>query len=195
MAACLITISGTSGKVEIDYKISTVAHRLIADIGTLYIEDTATNVTYTTISGDAVASSTCLTINNLPIACYKITWTGMIANGYRFNAILLGNEIISIAEVIFPETSLSSLANSVNSAGDSRVKISAYKLIALPNTTNSASVIYNILFKIIGTQIPILRIRNADTTSNIYLHGETSACSIAGYTNVNVCETEPAPLV
>lgn len=188
MSACLITISGTSGEVSINYKISTTAYNIVTGIGTLYIESTATDVTYTTLFGDAVASSLCLTITSLAYACYRIHWKGIKADSYNFNAVLLGSDILTISDTPFPNTTLN-LAQAINSLEDDRVKVTKYKFdSAFPTTIDPLATTYNFILRIIGVDIPILRIRNADNTGYIYLHGEIVSCSITGYTDINVCD-------
>lgn len=187
MAACLITVSGTSGELIINYKISTTSYSIRTGIGTLYIEDTATAVTYTTLSGDVIASSGCLTITNLAFNCYKLSWKGIVTDNYKFVSVTLGTDTLSIpGDVVFPESKLS-LVDAVNSIGDDRIKITQYS-VGVPSGSTIFAAERDYIIRVIGTDIPIFKIKNSDNSSYIYLHGVSSACSITGYTDVNICD-------
>lgn len=187
MAACLITISGTSGLLRLDYKISSIPYSIETGVGTLYIEDTATDVTYTTLSGDLVASSGCLTITEIPLNCYSIFWEELIAHDYAIESIILGNETISISEVSFSNAGVY-LANSINDLDDNRIKVIGYKKEY--NYINDVQYVqYYYVFKVFGIDTPILKIRNADSTNYIYIYGILSgSCSLpSGYTPIEPC--------
>lgn len=177
MATCLISITGTSGKARVDYKIGSNSYSITSTIGGFYLEDTATDITYSTIEGDAVASSLCFTITELDYTCYTILWKKIIANGYKFDAVILGDQIIPITEVIF-NSSPELLTNSINSSGDERVKIVDYT-ISTTNPLDSASSTYTYVFSVLSNNIPILRAKNSDSTGFIYFHGEPSPCTLS----------------
>jgi hypothetical protein len=190
MAACLITISGTSGVIRINYTISGTPYTIETSIGEFYIEDTATDVTYTTLSGDLIAASLCLTITEVAASCYKLLWKNITTPKYIAEAIVLGASVITIEDTIFPNYNLTT---SVNNAADDRVKIIGYKT---ERTTSDEQNFYYI-FKVLGANIPMLRVRNADDSGYIYIHGELQAdcLPIEGYTIVDPCYNTLPPVL
>jgi len=189
MAACLITTTGTSGQLVINYKIATISQAPITmGIGSIYIEDTATNVTYTILSGDIIASSLCLTINPLPYTCYKFLWKGIKADDYKFVSLYLDNDIFIIPESDFPRN-VTTLIQNVNNLENDKFKITKYKKDYTLITNNLEDLETSIIVRIIGTELPMFKIRNADNTGFIYLRGELISCNVLGYIDVNLCES------
>lgn len=186
MAACKITVTGTSGIIRIDYTVSGTPYSIETSIGEFYIEDTATDVTYTTLSGDLIATDdSCLgtPIAELPANCYLILWKNLQATNYKIDAIVLGSEIITIPDTTFPE-SFSLLADAVNNLNDSRVKVTGYKMEYVSFGVSNNYYI----FKVLGTNAPILRIKNTDETGYIYIYGESTSCTLpSGYRAVEPC--------
>ena len=128
MAACLVTISGTSGTLKLNYTLSSVAYSIETGIGTLYIESTATpgSITYTTLSGDAIATSSCLTITSAPLVCSTLSWDGNItASGYNANGILIGTAVIPISSTGWPYSG-SALISAINNAGNTPLCVTEY---------------------------------------------------------------------
>ena len=196
MAACLITVTGTSGVIRINYTISGTPYTIETSIGSFYIDDTATDVTYTTLSGDLIAAdSGCLTpaIADLPASCYEILWKDIVSSGYVVEAILLGVDEITISDTGFPN---GYLIDPINNADDDRVKVIGY------NYESSASGVfgqfnYYYILKVLGSEIPILRVRNADDSGYIYIHGVLQADCLPkpGYIIIDPCYSSlpPAP--
>lgn len=189
MAACLITVSGTSGNVRIDYKDGIISKYVISSIGTLYLESTITNVTYTNLFGDASVSSLCLTITNLPTTCFKMYWKGLSNANYKINAIIFNNDIIPITEVSFPNSG-TAIISEINSLNDSRFKLKYYLInnASAMFSNDISSVTYSYIIETQGTTPPQFRVKNADNTGYIYIHGVVSTCAPVGYTEVNTCE-------
>jgi len=182
MAACLVTISGTSGLLKLNYTISSVAYSIETGIGTLYIESTATGVTYTTLSGNVTAASGCLTITALPATCNLLMWKGITAPGYIADAIVVGTETNIITNVNWPYTGLA-LVDAINNLAYDKVKVIGYK-----NNYSSTDDSYYIL-RVLGTDIPQLRVRNADSTGYIYIHAALLAsCTLpSDYIPITPC--------
>ena len=198
MAACLITVTGTSGVIRINYTISGTPYTIETSIGSFYIDDTATDVTYTTLSGDLIAAdSGCLTpaIADLPASCYLVSWSEISAPGYIIDRVYLGYETggFTIADTPFPN-SLYNLVDSINNADDDSVKVIGIKT-SWNNTLENFSCAY--LLKVLGNQPPNLRVRNADSTQEIYIHGvlQADCLPITGFTIVDPCYSSlpPAP--
>lgn len=190
MAACLITVTGTEGLLRLDYKIGVDSFSIQTTIGSFYIDDTATDVTYTRLTGDVTASSGCLTIAELPAVCYSLFWKGLtgIVN-YNIESIILGSEVISLPLIKFPESDLL-LPEAVNSIGDSRIQIVGYSLFydwsAYPTSFINNS--FGYIIKVVGSEIPILKIRNSDASGYIYIYGESTSCTLpGGYTPIDPC--------
>lgn len=182
MAACLITISGTSGQVTLKYKIAAIPKSLTTGIGSIYIEDTATEVTYTTISGDATAASLCLTITNLPYVCYNMAWTGLKNTGYKIDRVILGGTSLVIADTNFPRSD-ESIISAINALNNDNVKITKYLITnrSAIYTGNEDQVIYSYIIRILGSDIPQFRVKNSTNTGYIYIHGVSSTCTPVGY--------------
>lgn len=187
MAACLVTVSGTSGEVLIKYEIGGLPYSLTSGIGTFYIESTATSVTYTTISGNAIATSLCLTIAPVVTACFRFNWKGIVANGYTITAVIIGNDTLNFTPIPFPQTR-TELATAINSTYSDRIKAILYKEVIPIGATLDSQIEYNYIVKVYGGEVPILSINNADSTGRIYIYGTVSPCNVAGYDTVNTCE-------
>lgn len=195
MAACLISITGTSGSVLIRYIIGDNPNTITADIGDpIYIDDTSLEVTYTTLSGDAIASSGCITITELPSACYLYEWETLArvicsAGGVtsysdpiemNFTDILIDGEEVVIPPVAYSTSTGAAieLGTSINSVADERFELVAYKEVAsVRNTTN-----YSVVLRVINVDIPELIVTNVDTSTRQYIKGAVSACLPAGFT-------------
>lgn len=189
MASCLITTSGTSGKVLLRYTISSVVHYTETDIGEIYIPDTATAVTYTTLEGDAVSSSLCLTITSLPLIYHKIYWNDLYINTYSTAAIQLNEVQYTIPAVSFRHENGAAILNAVNSVNNDLFKGTHYLYsIGVGENTSSTSLIIRTL----GNTVLYLKLNNADNTTSVYLKGEVTAPPFVGYTVVAICET-PGP--
>lgn len=190
MAACLITIAGTSGEVLINYKISSTSYQIVTGIGTVYIEDTATNVTYTTLSGDATASSGCLTVTALPSTCYEVKFGGLTALNHVFSKVTYNSKTITLSgSPVFPEE-ITELVREINSNSDSDLKVTHYKIDSSYSGDFDAPVEYYIIFKVAGAFAPTLTITNTDLTSELQIVGTTVSCSPSGYTAVTVCDID-----
>lgn len=194
MASCLVTVSGTSGSVLIKYvDSSAVAHRVISDITTsLYIKDGGTNYTYTTLSGDAIASSLCITINELPTNHYIISWENVRSVpqryiGQKFDAVILGSTTTSIDTSMYPFDPTLKIINNINTLNLEDFKITGYKIVTPTNSTDPFK--YYLIVQVLGTDIPYIRINNTNNTMPLYLKGVYTATALpAGYTAVNTCQ-------
>lgn len=190
MAACLITVGGTSGKVRIKYKISGNDKEVESTFGNnVYIEDTATDVTYTVLSGNAVASSSCADIEELPLKYYLLNWQYLLAfppMGQMFDAVILGTEVLPISPCPFP-VDRERLAENINALEDPRIKVIAYK-----TTIGSTKVDYKNLVEVLGSDVPMVRLKSSDGTTYLYLLAvETDDPQPVGYVEINTCEATP----
>ena len=162
-------------------------YHFITDCGTFYIEDTATDVTYTTLSGDLTASSLCLTITEAAPYCYKIVWKDLLTTGYVVDSILLGEDTINIIDTSFPD-SKTLLVDNINNANDDRVKVIGYNYY---KTISNSIITYNsaYILKVLGTEVPILKVKNSDNSAYMYFHGELQGDCLpqTGFTIVDPC--------
>jgi hypothetical protein len=190
MAASLITITGTSGILRLDYKIGGDSFSIETSVGTFYIESTATNITYTTLTGDVIATSGSLTITELPFVCYDLFWKNILSSGYTTDALIIGTDVLTLTNIEFPNTGVA-LAEAINSLEDTRVKSIGFKSVYTNATGRAEGAKYDTyyLLQVVGTDIPILRVKNADSSNYIYFYGkEASSCSIpVGYTSTEPC--------
>jgi hypothetical protein len=179
MAACLVTISGSSGILKLNYIISSVAYSIETGVGTLYIESTATSVTYTTLSGNVTAASSCLTITAAPAVCNLLMWKGLNTNpqGYVADAIILGSETTLITGTSWPNSG-GGLIDNINNVTYDKVKVIGYKRdLSIVNEEYSYEYYY--ILRTLGTDTPMLRVRNFDSTGYIYIPSTLSAsCAI-----------------
>lgn len=72
---CDVTITGTTGSVLIEYTHNSFVTTITAVVGeVVYIPRDAINLSYYTITGDAVPDTTCLVIEAKTFRCFKIDW-------------------------------------------------------------------------------------------------------------------------
>jgi len=197
MAACLINITGTSGSVFIRYIDSgSVERSVVAGLGVIYLDDTGSDYTYTTISGNAVAASGCITITNLPYTYYFIDWELLrntqcsCINDYVINALLLDNTVYTIADSFYLGDKKLKVITNINSLNLEIVKASAYKITS-PSIPTVLPIVYSIVVRVIGTEIPSLRVRNADNTRFLYIKGVVTPSIPIDYTLVDTCPIIP----
>lgn len=185
MAACLITIYGSNGLIRLDYKIGADSYSINTSLGSFYIEDTATDITYTTLSGDLIAGSECLAIANEPLTCYNFHWSDISLNNWKIDELILGEEVYSFTNVYFPNSAMG-LVNSINDLNLDKIKVTGYKKTynEISNTFE-----YNYIVTVIGSDFPELKICNSDCTSIMYLIPTLmGTCSIPmGYTPIDIC--------
>ena len=192
MAACLVTISGSSGLLKLNYTISAVAYSIETGVGTLYIEDTATGITYTTLSGNVTAASSCLTITAAPSVCNLLMWKGLLTNpaGYIADAIILGSETTLITQTSWPNSGRA-LIDNINNVTYDKVKVIGFK-----NNSSYVNDIYNYeyyyILRTLGTDTPMLRVRNFDSTGYIYIPSTLLAnCTIpSDYELITPCYSQ-----
>lgn len=92
MADCLVTVTGTSGSALIRYVLAGEQNNIIADFGDSFIiPDTATVITTSTLSGDAVATGAPCTINPLAFDNYTIVLKSLMPEykitGFFYNGV------------------------------------------------------------------------------------------------------------
>lgn len=197
MAACSVTTGGTNGTLRIDYDLAGDHNVLFSTYGdVIWIDDTATNVTYTTLTGDVTASSGCLTVTALPQICYLLEydrWSGdpaEITYNSTFDAILLDNTVNAfVTEHTDDIASSADLVNEINNVlNDDSFKVVAAK------TTNVDTYYMTISFiiRIYGSEVPSLRL--VSPYGNIsYIKGTVSAtCVPTGFTAIPI-DTEIIP--
>lgn len=196
MSACLITTGGTSGTLRIDYTLGSDANVIFSTHGDIiYVDSTATSVTYTTLTGDVTATSGCLTVTSRPINYYLITYDRINndTSTYdpQFTAVMLDNSVNALSPTITAKLSgIVALFAAINTTlANDNIKIVGYKVaLATPST-----VYYNVglIIRVIGTQVPSLRLTSP--YSNIsYLKGVTSTALPAGFTLIDI-PIAPAP--
>lgn len=192
MASCLITIGGTSGSVQINFTLAGVPNTINAGFGTTqYIEDTATAITWSTISGDATASSACVTIVHLTVGCYLYSWetignSNTEANSMVFDGIEFNNVLTAIPELDYTNgEGYTGLASLLTDLQDNRLKVMSGKRVM---STRSSLNNYMIL-QIVGSVIPMIRITDPLYSHHLYLKGtlQTDCTTPVGYTEYNNC--------
>lgn len=189
MAACLVTISGSTGQVLINYiDAGSDPRSVIAGPGTLYLEDDGSDYEWTTLSGDAAVSSGCVSFTEVPNSCYMLSWEEHAPSGWgaptlNFDAVILGTDIYTIDESRYPGN-VQTLAENINALNLDFLKATGYKVVSGTNLLES----FLILTVRGADDVPQIRIKNEDDTHHLYLIGETSTCLPAGYTAIDTCE-------
>lgn len=190
MASCLITITGTSGSVLIQYTLSGNPGSMTVNYGqSVYINDAATAITYTRLSGDAVAASGCVTITAKPSQCYLFQWetinqTNSQVYDMVFDAILDENTVYSIDDVEY------TTRNGWNKVAVSLAALDNENIIPLEGIevlSNRGSGKNSLIVRTIGFTQPYLRVHNPASNFNLYVKGVASDCSEDGYEEFNNC--------
>lgn len=191
MAACLITTGGTNGTLRIDFDLGADHNVLFSTYGdVIYIDDTATNVTYTRLSGDVTAASGCVTITALPQVCYLVKydrWSGdtaAITYNSEFDAILLDNTVHAFTTSYTDDIANSAfLPYEINTVlADDTFKIVAAK--AENVDTNYMNISF--IIRILGSAIPSLRLVSPYGNTS-YIKGTVSAsCLPTGFSEIVV---------
>ena len=81
-------------------------------------------------------------------------------SGYVADAIIIGTTVIPITNTAWP-SSRSMLIDSINNASSDAIKVIGYK--------NNSTTSYSYILRSIGSNVPQLRVRNADNTGFIYI--------------------------
>lgn len=198
MASCLITTGGTSGTFRLDYDLGATHVVSYYNYGDpIYIDDTATDVTYTTLTGDVTAASGCVTITALVQTCYKLSYERLKANNEddptsNFDAIILGATVVPFTDPVSDRfVYMGFLINQVNYVmADPTLKFTSYKV------SDSISDGYgqiDLILQVIGSEIPELRIESPNGNLS-YIKGTVSAdCEPSGYTSIIYCDVPAAP--
>lgn len=191
MAACLISVTGTDGLLRLDYKIGAIPYSLETSKGSFYIEDTATDVTYTTLTGDVIASSLCLTITELPATCSVIGWQNINLQNLVIDAVILGTTTYTFSDISLINAGIT-LADTINSLNINDIKVIGYlpynENISSPSGTIVTNIGWSYLFKTTGSDLPSIRIRETISDLYLYINGIEQFCSIIeGYQSVNPC--------
>ncbi len=197
MAACLITTGGTNGTLRIDFDLGGDHNVLYSTHGdVIWIDDTATNVTYTTLTGDVTAASGCVTINALPQICYLLEydrWSGDPAEvDYisQFDSVYLDNTQYAFTTLIDDTIDGSAyIANEINNV----VAVNAVKVVAAKIAhvdTNYMNISF--IIRVLGSEIPSLRLVSPYGNYS-YIKGTVSAsCLPTDFIEIPVDET-PTP--
>lgn len=189
MSACAITLGGSSGSLIINYILGSNANTVTANFGdSVYIDTTATAVTYTTLTGNLTASSGCLTITGITQICYEFDWestSGIDPLALVFNNVILDTTPVSISSTGYNGNfSITGIITSIKTLADPRIQLMSYKTAASGRgTTNN-----NLIIKIVGNYIPTLQVNNPGQSHNFYLQSTVaSACVPSGYTVIPNC--------
>lgn len=192
MAECLVTTGGTSGTFKLEYDLGSnhvVSYYNYDD--EIYISDTATNVTYTTLTGDVTASSGCVTITARNSICYLLAYDVLRGNTSdydpKFDAILIDTTVYNITETSIRPEYMGDFVYAVNSTlDDSDIKlVSAYS-----ERYDDDYVQIDLIIKITGGGIPSLRIKTPHD-NYLYIKGTVSTdCIPTDYVPINsICNT------
>lgn len=190
MAECLITTSGTSGTFRLDFKVGSNSNTLFSNYDDeIYITDTATDVTYTRLSGDVTVSSGCVTITALPLNCYKLSWERLKGDNSTyisyFDRISVGSTNYDFDTPIDDKAAFAAqVANAINALNDPAIKATALKTTLL----GSGYIQIDLIVRVMGSTAPELRIKSPNNDYS-YIKGSSSAdCVPTGYSPTLFCE-------
>ena len=193
MALCLITISGTSGSLELVYTISgNENHTYIGSPGTIGIDDTATSVQSITHTGDLTASSLCLTVTNVSPVCKEFIWE-KISEIYTARGIQFGSSFMTFSSNFDLIENVKGIAQAINSLDDYRIKAIAIKSSITTDSQrgNVVNSINNLKVKVYSDETLIyLVFKSEDDLSTIYVPLTDSTCSLTGYLEIPICSYE-----
>lgn len=194
MAACLINITGTSGTVNIRYTLNGNQYFFYpsVEIGDpIYIDDTATDVYYETVDGNAVASSSCITINELVKTCYLFSYAvdtpcfpnpyGSLNSEFAFDQFIIGTTTYEFVNSININPNTSSgkqLTSEFNNVVSNTI---AYISSIQTDIMTSGNIKLSFIITMINnsTDIPELRMNNIIDNSKFYIKGVIhEACTI-----------------
>ncbi len=196
MASCLITLAGTSGTIRINYTQDSVQNVITTAYGVapIYIDDTATDITYTTLSGDVTASSGCVTITELPITCYKFTYDRLRGDtteyDSKFDAVVIGSTVYDITDVSDKSAYLGDLIQAINVTLDN----DDIKIVAMygVNLTDDYQRI-DLIMKVVGSDIPMLRIKSPNNSYSFLIGTVSVDCIPTDFIALPSCEIAPLP--
>ncbi len=192
MASCQINITGSSGSVLIRYTNGAIINKITADIGdAVYIDDGSTDITYTTLSGDAIAASGCVTINALPFYCILFEWETLgygCERGDEFTGLLIQGSVTTLANPILLSLSVSKLANEIDILGSSIIVPYAIKQVMSGTGKIKNSLIIK-TYGVLSTEI-FLILTNNITSYELYIPGVVSGggCQPTGFSLTNACD-------
>ncbi len=195
MASCLVTTGGTNGTFRLEYDLGATHVTSYYNYGDpIYIDNSATNITYTTLTGDVTATSGCVTITALAQTCYLLRYDRPMSENADYipeiDAIVLDTTVHSFASPGSDQVSgLPTLIYNINTGlSDDNIKVMSYYSSVLPDNYIQVSLVV----KIIGSEIPSLRIKSPNNNYS-YIIGTVSAdCVPSGYYDLGICLT-PAP--
>lgn len=183
MAACAITITGT-GKVLLRYTVSAVEKELVASVGTIYLDDATVdaNITYTTLTGTAVAASSCFTITELPLQCFHFFWDWFPGMSYTFTKLSIDGDDFALNPVVsLTEETYNALADSINQLDPDKIQAIKGKI----NLTELP--IFSMVIRTLAVNPPVLTAVNGNNTAEFTISSKGGSCSPLGYEDIESC--------
>jgi hypothetical protein len=184
--ACLITVTGTSGSVLIRYTNGANPNTITASFGdSVYVPDAVTAATYTNISGDAAASSGCLTMTEAPKQLYQLTWEVFnCITPLKFIAVVPDGVEAVIDPVIYHTTDINLLAEAINNLDNDYIKA-----VAVNSVMVGQSYIASIILDTLDAETVELKIQGTEETETMYIKGTAASSIPLGFTEVDICPT------
>lgn len=181
MASCAITIGGSSGEVRIDFTLEAQRHSMNGfPDETLYINDDSTDITYTTLSGNATAISGCITITERNYINYIFSWeTFGVETGYKLADVIVDDDTISL-NTNYKTTMWITVANAITAMEDERFMVTAGKQVS---NASRNSISHYIVVKVLGTDVPQIVVENTTPEHSFILTGVEEDDEVpSGYT-------------
>jgi len=195
MAQCQIDI--LSGTVLIRYNLAGTPNEIQADLGDpVWIDDSATDVTWTPLTTGANASSSCISLTLVPVNCYLYSWefnrqviacyNNLASNSisdYEFSDILISSTLYNIENLPYTTPTALGIGDKINLLNNNDFKAVAYKDL---HTTNKSQLY--LIIKVFGNSIPEIKLTSLIGNHNLYIKGTLSTtCLPTGFTSINIC--------
>ena len=195
MAQCQINI--LSGTVLIRYNLAGTDNEIQADSGDpVWIDDSATDVTWSPLTVGATATSSCISLTLLPVNCYLYSWefnrqviscyNNLASNSisdYEFSDIVISPTTHDIENLPYTTPTALGLADKINSLNNKNFKAVAYKNLLTTNKTQ----LFLIIKSFVNT-IPEIKLTSLIGGHSLYIKGILSTeCLPSGFISINIC--------
>jgi hypothetical protein len=182
--ACLITITGTSGLLEIRYTDGGVPSTIrVEGEGGVYLPDAVLAADYTVLSGDLDASSACTTLTEVPLVLNKFTWEIFdCLNPYQFNGIIADAVTSTITNTIYHTLDLNVIIEAINALGNDNIKAVAFKL-----TVTGSTWVAELIVRTLGVDDLQLQLQGTASTEKMIINSTVVGSIPVDFTEIEIC--------
>jgi hypothetical protein len=165
---CLISITGTTGSVHIQFVQGGHTNSIYASVGdSAYIPDGIAAATFTSLEGDATASSSCATLTEVPKKLYQFSWqVPLCATSYTFKELLDGTTSHDLGDLTYDSWSPLAIANLLNEYNLAELRAVGLKIIR----TETSAILY-LIVEVISLNVPEIKLQGTAATELLFLKG------------------------